>query len=122
MLIAFCINTQVTCSLHLVSILKSKHHLLPNSPLFTMDTKSMYSNIDTQHAKLEITNYLQEQNFNRMYNIDTNAVIGALHIIMRHSMFTFNNDIYTQLTSTAMVAPPAPMYTMLYYNIHKCYI
>lgn len=100
--------------------LRSKGPFPPGTRLFTMDAVSMYTNIDTQHALREISAFLNSPYFdNTACDIDSSAVTDALRIIMVHSVFSFDNRYYLQLTGTAMGAPPAPMYATLYFYVHE---
>ena len=69
---------------------KTKPLRLPaNAKLFTADATSMYNNIDTEHAIRVISWWLKnlEEKDNLPGNFPIEAVIHAMKIIMRNSIF-----------------------------------
>ena len=86
--------------------------------LYTADAVSMYTNIDTDKALHEISNYLH-QHRQLFLDIPTDAVVDALTIIMKNNVFRFGDTHWHQLTGTAMGTPPAPPYATLYYAVHE---
>jgi hypothetical protein len=80
----------------------------------------MYTNIDTEHALNEITDFLRNNPFPNEVNIP--ALIDGLRIVMRHNVFRFGDTFWIQQTGTAMGAPPAPMYATLYYYLREARI
>ncbi len=84
--------------------------------LFTCDARSMYTNIDTDHALAEIGNYLRQEEVD-CYNPE--AIMTALSLLMRNNVFRFGDTFWKQLTGTAMGAPPACAYAQLYFGIHE---
>ena len=101
-----------SCSLNNVSLIVT---------LFTMDAISMYTNIYTTHALSVINKFLRIDRpdicLNENINID--ALISALEIIMWHNIFKFRNTYWIQTSGTAMGTPPAQTYATLYFAIHK---
>jgi hypothetical protein len=78
----------------------------------------MYTNIDTDHALSEISNFLRTHSSCKgITNIE--VIIRGLDILMRNNLFRFGNTFWLQLTGTAMGTPPACMYTTLYFAIHE---
>ena len=86
--------------------------------LYTADAVSMYTNINTDKALNEISNYLS-QHRQLFLDVPTDAVVDALRIIMTNNVFRFGDTHWHQLTGTAMGTPPAPPYATLYYAIHE---
>ena len=84
---------------------------------FTCDARSFYTNVDTEHALSSITEYFNESNICLKAGIDKHAVLMALTIIMRHSVFQFDDTFWLQQTGSAMGVPPAPPYATLYFCI-----
>jgi hypothetical protein len=109
-----------TSSASLINTLSSHSPLPLNAQLFTADARSMYTNINTNHAMQVIKEFLNEPTFLQNFpNIDRNALLTALQILMRHSLFKFNNKFYLQMTGCAMGTPPAPPYATLYFYLHE---
>jgi hypothetical protein len=108
------------CYINSSASLKTKLETLQLQPgqhckLFTMDARSMYTNIDITHA-LEVLNpYLRYSQ--HCYGADT--ILRALEIIMRSCYFRFGDSYFHQEDGTAMGAPPAPSFAMLYYGVHE---
>jgi hypothetical protein len=85
---------------------------------FTADAVSMYTNIDTEHALSEISNFLRTSPL--CHGTTTiEATIHGLEILMRNNLFKFGDTAWLQLTGTAMGTPPACMYATLYFAIYE---
>jgi hypothetical protein len=83
--------------------------------MFTCDAKSMYTNISTDHALLQIGAYLRKH----PQCSNASAIMQALSLLMRNNIFRFGDTYWKQLTGTAMGAPPACDYAELYFGIHE---
>ena len=92
--------------------------LPPGAKLFTADATSMYTNINTGMAIIEIAQYLH-QHSRRFATIPADALIEALTIVMRNNVFLFGDTHWHQLQGTAMGTPPAPTYANLFFAIHE---
>ena len=92
--------------------------LPPNAVLFTADAVSMYTNINTDAALDEISSYLR-QNDDNFPSVPTEALIDALSLVMRNSVFTFGDTYWKQLTGAAMGQPPSPSYATTFFGIHE---
>ena len=107
-----------TSSVELVSDLKQLGNLPPTARLFTCDATSMYTNIDTRHALTTIDEYLTAfPSLLRKAGVPHALFMRGLKTIMIHNVFRFGDTYWSQLTGTAMGAPPAPMYATLYFGI-----
>jgi hypothetical protein len=93
--------------------------LKENSRFFTMDAVSMYTNIDTHHALTSIKNFLSTTDYATRANVDVDALMRALDIVMKNNIFKFGDTTWLQMTGTAMGTPPAPTYATLYFAIHE---
>ena len=78
----------------------------------------MYTNINTDKAIREISNYLNKQR-HLFLDVPVDALVDALTIIMKNNVFRFGDTHWHQLTGTAMGTPPAPPYACLYYAVHE---
>ena len=110
------------------SHLKDSFHLLqdlsnlkitPNTRIFTADAVSMYSYIDTCHAKTVISEWFLENEHNIPLEFPTNLVLSLLTIVMENNIFQFGDLWYHQVSGTAMGTSVAPIYALLYYGIHE---
>jgi hypothetical protein len=90
-----------------------------DAKLFSMDAVSMYTNIDTAHAKEVITKFLQSTDYAQRANVNIPALLYGLSIVMEHNIFKFGTEFWIQQSGTAMGTPPAPCYATLYYAIHE---
>ena len=88
-----------------------------NAFLFTADTKSMYTNIDTDAALKIIPEYLIANEKRFSYNAE--AVIAALHITFKNNLFRFNDWFAKQKSGTAMGKRPAPPWATLFFGIKE---
>ena len=100
-----------------VDHLQELHTLPPSATLCTIDAKSMYTNIDTNHAITVLSTFLNTSTY--ATGIDPNACIDAIKIVMRHNIFKFGDTYWVQMNGTAMGTPPAPTYAQLYYLVHE---
>ena len=91
-----------------------------NIRMFTCDAVSMYTNIETEHALEEISNFLRYhplcQECDGLY---PPAIIEVLEIVTKSNIFKFDNTIWLQLTGIAMGTPSACMQATLCQAIHK---
>jgi hypothetical protein len=85
--------------------------------LFTCDAISMYTNIDTDHALIVISDFLRRH---PAYNdMAVEPIIKALEIVMRNNVFRFGDTFWLQISGSAMGTPPACMYATLYFAINE---
>ena len=81
--------------------------LRPGSRLFTADTVSMYTNIDTNKALALICPFLREnKRLFGYYNATT--LIRAIEIVMRNNIVKFGDTYAKQIKGTDMGETPAP--------------
>jgi hypothetical protein len=106
-------------STDLVKTVRSLENLPPNALLFTCDAQSMYTNINKVHALTEISAFLRASPIPLQENVNVDALIEGLRIIMNHNLFRFGDTFWAQQDGTAMGTPPAPMYATLYFAIHE---
>lgn len=107
-------------STSVVERLRKLSRLPTGARLFTMDARSMYTNINTQHALAQITAFLESSPLcSDLSSTIKCGLVAALRIIMCHNVFRFGDTYWLQLKGTAMGTPPAPMYATLYFAIHE---
>ena len=111
-------KTYIKNSKELKDLIVQLSPLPPGARLFTSDATSMYTNIRTGMAIIEIAQYLH-QHSRRFACIPANALIDALTIVMRNNVFQFGDTFWHQQTGTAMGTPPAPTYANLFFAIHE---
>ena len=94
-----------------------------NEKLFTMDAKSMYTNIHLKHALPIIIDFLTKNEMGikirKKETIRVAALEYALETIMNNNIFMFGDTYWIQRTGTAMGTPPAPEYATLYFAIKE---
>lgn len=90
----------------------------PNARLFTMDARSMYTNIDTPSALQALKQFFATSPYcSHMPAKLQDALLTALSILMNHNVFRFGNTFWLQLNGTAMGTPVAPMYATVVFAI-----
>ena len=73
--------------------------------LFTADATSMYTNINTPMALIEIAQFIHQREA-RFSTIPTDALAEPLAIVMKNNVFRFGDTFWHQKTGTAMGTPP----------------
>ena len=111
-------KTYLKNSLQLKNFLIDLGHLPRGARLFTSDATSMYTNINTPMALIEISQYIHQRE-ERFSSIPTDALAEALEIIMENNVFVFGDTFWHQKTGTAMGTPPAPTYANLFFAVHE---
>ena len=111
------------------SYLKDSHELLtklkaigllpPNAKLFTADAKSMYTNIDTDHAISVISSWIDSHSSSLPSDFPVNAVKDAMRLVMKNNIFEWGDTHFLQLLGTAMGTSAACMWATVYYGVHK---
>ena len=98
------IPTYIKDSGQLLDQLDELETLPPNARLFTADANSMYTNINTDHALLVITEWLDDMEEQGLLPaaFPTKAVIEAMELVMRNNVFVFGDLYFLQLIGTAM--------------------
>jgi hypothetical protein len=92
--------------------------LPPNAKLFTMDTTSMYTNIQPDVAINAIQQCMEAYPNTVPKNVQQKLLIKLLEIIMRRNVFSFDNTSWLQEIRTAMGTPCACSYATLSYALH----
>ncbi|KAL7544454.1 hypothetical protein ACHAWF_007836 [Thalassiosira exigua] len=97
--------------------LKKLGRLPPNAKLFTADAKSMYTNIDTDHAINVISTWLDSLELPDGFPLD--AVKEAMKLVMRNNVFEWGDCFFLQLLGTAMGTSAACMWATIYFAVHE---
>jgi hypothetical protein len=81
----------------------------------------MYNNIDTDHATLVISWWLNDLHDKNLlpFNFPLEAVISAMKTIMKNNIFEWGDLHFLQLLGTAMGTSSAVMWATLYYAYHE---
>jgi len=97
-----------------------KELTIPNNALlFSADTTSMYTNIDTYLAVDSIKNLIMDNIDKLPHNFPTSIITEILTIVMNNSVFSFADTHWLQLYGTTMGTPVACSYAMLSFSHHK---
>ena len=115
------IPTFIKNSEQLIDDLNNIGQLPPGALLFKADAESMYTNIDTEHAIVVISQWLDDLSTNLLLppGFPLLPLKQALEIVMRNNIFEFGDTRYLQLTGTAMGTSSACMYATIYFAIHE---
>ena len=92
---------------------------LPNTAkLITADAVSMYTNIDTNHGLLVLSDFIHTHALSDS-TFPTNTIIKLLTIVMKNNVFTFGDLYFLQKCGTAMGTIVAVKYATIYYASHE---
>ena len=86
--------------------------------LLTADAVSMYTNIDTNHGLLILSDFIHSHALSDP-TFPTNTVIKLLTIVMKNNIFTFGDLYFLQKCGTAMGTIVAVKYATIYYASHE---
>ncbi|KAL3791711.1 hypothetical protein ACHAWO_009969 [Cyclotella atomus] len=89
----------------------------PNARLVTFDAKSMYSNIDLDHAMPVMKHWFESYSGPDLAPVDT--LLQALSLVMRWNIFKFGDSYFQQLIGTAMGTSAAVFFANLYFAYHE---
>ena len=95
-----------------------KLQIPPNARLVTFDAKSMYSNIDIDHA-LQIMKLWLDSIVPEHYDLHPEAILDALELVMRWNIMQFGDSYFLQLIGTAMGTSVAVVLANLYFGWHE---
>ena len=91
----------------------------PNGFTFTSDAKSMYTNIDTEPALLEISKYLRDSWPGNFSHYNPSTLIEALEIVFQNNLFKFGDTFWRQISGTGMGISPAPPWATIFFALHE---
>ena len=98
-----------------------EHVLSPNSGQATLDARSMYSNIDLDHAEVIMGRWID------LYNTEgklpelahKGTIIAGLKLVMKWNIMKFGDSYFQQLVGTAMGTSCAVQFANLYFGWHE---
>ena len=84
----------------------------------------MYDNIDTAHALDVITWWIRDldRRHKLSHHFNVEAVISAMHIIMRNNIFEFGVLRFLQILGTAMGTSAACMWATIYFGYYEEFV
>jgi len=107
-------------SFELKCLLDNLDTLPPSACLFTYDAVSMYTNIDTEECLQRLQHFLKDPETSTKYpHLYPDALIEALHIVMRNNRMKFGNMIVHQHKGIAMGMAPTPSIANLFVAIYE---
>ena len=95
--------------------------LPPNIWVFTADARSMYTNIDSEHALEVIGKWLDKLHRDGLLpqNFPLAAVKEAMALVMQNNVFEWGDLYFLQLLGTAMGTSAACMWATIYFAVHE---
>jgi hypothetical protein len=88
-----------------------------NARLFTALATSMYTNIQTEPALHEISEYLRDHHGVQFFDYNPDAVISALEIGFRNNYFAVGDTYWKQKPGTGMGMSPAPPWATIFFAL-----
>ena len=89
--------------------------------VFTADARSMYTNIDTEHALKVIGEWLDKLRRDGLLPADfpLEAVKEAMALVMQNNVFEWGDLYFLQLLGTAMGTSAACMWATIYFGVYE---
>jgi hypothetical protein len=78
----------------------------------------MHANIDADHGLTAVALMIRRFHL-RDHQATPKQIILTLHLVMRNTLFKFDDAFWEQLVSTAMGCPPAPMHANICFAHHE---
>ena len=88
-----------------------------NSYLFAIDTDSLYTDINTEHALEVIGIWLDSLNLPDNFHLE--AVREAMSLVMTNDIFEWGDLYFLQLSGTTTGTSVACMWETLYFAVHE---
>ena len=108
-------QTYLKDSSHMIQLLMGQGTLPPGSKLFTVDAKSMYTNIYTDHGTSQVEEWIEKYHRELPTNFPTKVVKKGLKIVMHNNFFEFGDFFFQELSGCVMGTPDACIYAPIYY-------
>ena len=87
-----------------------------NAKLVTADASSMYTNIDTDFGIAVIDKWLDRHKQELPYGFPTKKIVKGLRIVMKNTVFVFDDTYWLQLKGTAMGTSVAVTYATIFFS------
>ena len=89
--------------------------------MFTADAKSMYTNIDTDHALEMIGSWLDKihNEGSLPHDFPLAAVKEAMALVIQNNIFEYGDLYFLQLLGTSMGTSAACMWATIYFCVHE---
>ena len=88
---------------------------LPNTAKpFSIDIKSMYTNIPIEEGILAFQELLNSRNDTEKAKFPTDFVVELLTLVLKSNIFEFNNELWIQILGTAMGTRVAPTFANIF--------
>jgi hypothetical protein len=97
-----------TSSLRTTLLLDEIKSIPTNAVIFCADVKNLYPSIPCEFGLHAVRSLLNRFNFH-----DVDFVVDLLRWVLKHNYLSFENNIYQQISGTAMGTPCAPVYANL---------
>nr|XP_048706612.1 uncharacterized protein LOC125636878 [Caretta caretta] len=96
--------------------LQSIGDLPDNTILATMDVEALYTNIPHKNGLQTVRNTIPD-------NVTANLVAELCDFVLTHNYFTFGDNVYLQISGTAMGTCMAPQYAHIFMaDLEKCFL
>ena len=79
----------------MIQLITDQVTLPPGAKLFTADTKSMYTNIDTDHGTSQVENCIEEYHEEIPIDSPMKAVKESLKLVMHNNIFEFGDCYFS---------------------------
>ncbi|XP_074828142.1 uncharacterized protein LOC141998984 [Natator depressus] len=102
-----CLLTRSDLSATILRKLQSIGYLPDNTILATMDVEALYTNIPHKDGLQAVKNTIPD-------NVTANLVAELCDFVLTHNYFTFGDNVYLQISGTAMGTRMAPQYANIF--------
>ena len=93
--------------------LNENGNLPPGSKPFSIDIKSMYSNVPIEKGIKTFEEALEKRSDSDKKRIPTHFVVQLLKLVLKSNTFEFNNELWIQVIGVAMGTRVAPTFANL---------
>ena len=101
----------------------NNNNLINNDTLFiSLDIVSLYPSISNKKGLEFLHKFINNFNDDSILN---DFIMSSMKIILNNNFFSFNNEIFVQISGASMGSPPIPQYAIIYtikYILHIIHI